>query len=71
MRSTKFLTAVASFAALSLASPFQPTEAEHEVRMFKRGEPLTPEDLTLAEMHSVNTTESMYFDTNLEITKKL
>lgn len=58
MRSTQLIKALASFAALALAVPFE--DKEHHVQVFKRGEPLTPRDLELAEIHEVNTTESMY-----------
>ena len=59
MRAIQLITTVACFAAVALAVPSPAKKAEQEAHLFKRGEPLTPEDLSLAEMHSVNTTESI------------
>lgn len=56
----RLIATAASLAALVVALPHPSDGPEHEVHVFKRGEPLTPEDLALAEMHEVNTTESIY-----------
>ena len=55
MRAIQLITTVACFAAVALAVPSPAKKAEQEAHLFKRGEPLTPEDLSLAEMHSAYT----------------
>ena len=58
MWSLLFITAVSLHATVALAMPVFLPDSEETVQIFKRNDPLTPEDLVLAELHEVNTTES-------------
>jgi hypothetical protein len=57
MWSLKAIATAACLASLTIAAPHPFDGPDHEIEVFKRDEPFTPDDFVLAEMHGVNTTE--------------